>query len=234
MASKFLAFPEHTEREKAPQIYTAQPPGLPGSDGALCSEQDSASRRAASAAWTGRRSERPLCDLPGRLDDPLHDPTKDKTNLIVYIICGVVAVMVLVGIFTKLGLEKAHRPQREHMSSFEVSGIGTLAVPTPYLAPLPAFAGFATLSPCCGQRPSLRRAPLALACVDSRDRAPSARLHPLSTLIRQLSRLPYSLCKSLYRQVAADGRQHLGINGAILRPSLPPQFKVSKLIRTTQ
>ncbi|XP_015731932.1 protein shisa-9 isoform X1 [Coturnix japonica] len=53
---------------------------------------------------------------PSRIDDPLHDPTRDKTNLIVYIICGVVAVMVLVGIFTKLGLEKAHRPQREHMS----------------------------------------------------------------------------------------------------------------------
>uniref|UniRef100_A0A7N4PEI5 Shisa family member 9 n=1 Tax=Sarcophilus harrisii TaxID=9305 RepID=A0A7N4PEI5_SARHA len=53
---------------------------------------------------------------PARKDDPMHDPTKDKTNLIVYIICGVVAIMVLVGIFTKLGLEKAHRPQREHMS----------------------------------------------------------------------------------------------------------------------
>lgn len=45
-----------------------------------------------------------------------HDPTKDKTNLIVYIICGVVAIMALVGIFTKLGLEKAHRPHRENMS----------------------------------------------------------------------------------------------------------------------
>ncbi|CAI5792191.1 Hypothetical predicted protein, partial [Podarcis lilfordi] len=53
---------------------------------------------------------------PNRPVDPSHDPTRDKTNLIVYIICGVVAVMVLVGIFTKLGLEKAHRPQREHMS----------------------------------------------------------------------------------------------------------------------
>uniref|UniRef100_A0A4W5KH28 Shisa family member 9a n=1 Tax=Hucho hucho TaxID=62062 RepID=A0A4W5KH28_9TELE len=41
----------------------------------------------------------------------------DKTNLIVYIICGVVAIMALVGIFTKLGLEKAHRPQRENMTS---------------------------------------------------------------------------------------------------------------------
>ncbi|XP_028843587.1 protein shisa-9B [Denticeps clupeoides] len=48
--------------------------------------------------------------------DPTHDPTKDKTNLIVYIICGVVAIMALVGIFTKLGLEKAHRPHRENMS----------------------------------------------------------------------------------------------------------------------
>ncbi|XP_059388068.1 protein shisa-9A [Carassius carassius] len=48
--------------------------------------------------------------------DPRHDPTKDKTNLIVYIICGVVAIMALVGIFTKLGLEKAHRPHRESMS----------------------------------------------------------------------------------------------------------------------
>ncbi|XP_077172573.1 protein shisa-9 [Paroedura picta] len=53
---------------------------------------------------------------PLRPVDASHDPTRDKTNLIVYIICGVVAVMVLVGIFTKLGLEKAHRPQREHMS----------------------------------------------------------------------------------------------------------------------
>uniref|UniRef100_A0A672GLC3 Shisa family member 9a n=1 Tax=Salarias fasciatus TaxID=181472 RepID=A0A672GLC3_SALFA len=46
----------------------------------------------------------------------MQDSTKDKTNLIVYIICGVVAIMALVGIFTKLGLEKAHRPQRENMS----------------------------------------------------------------------------------------------------------------------
>ncbi|XP_066529603.1 protein shisa-9B isoform X3 [Hoplias malabaricus] len=48
--------------------------------------------------------------------DPAHDPTKDKTNMIVYVICGVVAIMALVGIFTKLGLEKAHRPHRENMS----------------------------------------------------------------------------------------------------------------------
>ncbi|KAF5908039.1 protein shisa-9B-like, partial [Clarias magur] len=53
---------------------------------------------------------------PPKSTDPAHDPTRDKTNLIVYIICGVVAVMALVGIFTKLGLEKAHRPHRENMS----------------------------------------------------------------------------------------------------------------------
>ncbi|KAG2456040.1 SHSA9 protein, partial [Polypterus senegalus] len=55
---------------------------------------------------------------PSKRNDLLHDHTRDKTNLIVYIVCGVVAVMVLVGIFTKLGLEKAHRPHRENMSRF--------------------------------------------------------------------------------------------------------------------
>lgn len=74
---------------------------------------------------------------PARKDDPLHDPTKDKTNLIVYIICGVVAVMVLVGIFTKLGLEKAHRPQREHMSRWAASPRPPLRVSLPLLC-LPA------------------------------------------------------------------------------------------------
>ncbi|XP_051958366.1 uncharacterized protein LOC127626536 isoform X1 [Xyrauchen texanus] len=53
---------------------------------------------------------------PYKKTDPRNDPTKDKTNLIVYVICGVVAIMALVGIFTKLGLEKAHRPHRESMS----------------------------------------------------------------------------------------------------------------------
>ncbi|KAM8930705.1 protein shisa-9-like [Pelodytes ibericus] len=38
------------------------------------------------------------------------DPSKDKTNLIVYVICGVAAFMVLVGIFTKLAVEKTQRP----------------------------------------------------------------------------------------------------------------------------
>ncbi|XP_035167060.1 protein shisa-8-like [Oxyura jamaicensis] len=50
---------------------------------------------------------------PARVDEPPEDPARDRTNMIVYIICGVVAVMVLVGIFTKLGLEKAQGPQTE-------------------------------------------------------------------------------------------------------------------------
>ncbi|XP_051899387.1 protein shisa-9-like isoform X3 [Pristis pectinata] len=50
---------------------------------------------------------------PVKVDDNVEDPAKDKTNMIVYIICGVVAIMVLVGIFTKLGLEKARGPQTE-------------------------------------------------------------------------------------------------------------------------
>ncbi|XP_059835314.1 protein shisa-9A isoform X3 [Hypanus sabinus] len=50
---------------------------------------------------------------PQRPDESTFDHARDKTNLIVYFICGVVAIMVLVGIFTKLGLEKSQRPQRE-------------------------------------------------------------------------------------------------------------------------
>ncbi|XP_009554956.1 protein shisa-8 isoform X1 [Cuculus canorus] len=50
---------------------------------------------------------------PTRVDETTEDPARDKTNMIVYIICGVVAIMVLVGIFTKLGLEKAQGPQTE-------------------------------------------------------------------------------------------------------------------------
>lgn len=50
---------------------------------------------------------------PPRVDETPQNPTKDKTNMIVYIICGVVAIMVLVGIFTKLGLEKSQSPQAE-------------------------------------------------------------------------------------------------------------------------
>ncbi|XP_070704775.1 protein shisa-9B [Pempheris klunzingeri] len=52
---------------------------------------------------------------PPKVDVAL-ESAKDKTNLIVYVICGVVAIMALIGIFTKLGLEKTHRPHRENMS----------------------------------------------------------------------------------------------------------------------
>ncbi|KAJ8254373.1 hypothetical protein COCON_G00209850 [Conger conger] len=41
------------------------------------------------------------------------EPDRDRTHMIVYIICGVVAIMVLVGIFTKLGLEKSHGGQAD-------------------------------------------------------------------------------------------------------------------------
>ncbi|KAM9325859.1 protein shisa-8 [Gastrophryne carolinensis] len=47
---------------------------------------------------------------PARGEDSTDDPSKDKTNMIVYIICGVAALMVLVGIFTKLAVEKTQRP----------------------------------------------------------------------------------------------------------------------------
>lgn len=52
---------------------------------------------------------------PPKVDVAL-ESAKDKTNLIVYVICGVVAIIALVGIFTKLGLEKTQRPHRDNMS----------------------------------------------------------------------------------------------------------------------
>ncbi|KAE8611210.1 hypothetical protein XENTR_v10012371 [Xenopus tropicalis] len=50
---------------------------------------------------------------PARGEESSDDPSKDKTNMIVYIICGVAALMVLVGIFTKLAVEKTQRPQTD-------------------------------------------------------------------------------------------------------------------------
>ncbi|XP_051904300.1 protein shisa-9B isoform X2 [Hippocampus zosterae] len=47
--------------------------------------------------------------------DVAQDSAKDKTNMIVYVICGLVAIMALIGIFTKLGLEKTQRPNQENM-----------------------------------------------------------------------------------------------------------------------
>ncbi|KAL2078081.1 hypothetical protein ACEWY4_025766 [Coilia grayii] len=45
------------------------------------------------------------------------DVERDRTHMIVYIICGVVAIMVLVGIFTKLGLERRRGPQNDLSST---------------------------------------------------------------------------------------------------------------------
>lgn len=42
---------------------------------------------------------------------------RDRTQMIVYIICGVVAIMVLVGIFTKLGLERSRDGQNDITNS---------------------------------------------------------------------------------------------------------------------
>ncbi|KAI4873481.1 hypothetical protein NFI96_032569, partial [Prochilodus magdalenae] len=42
---------------------------------------------------------------------------RDRTHMIVYIICGVVAIMVLVGIFTKLALEKSRGGQNDLSNS---------------------------------------------------------------------------------------------------------------------
>ncbi|KAM5149000.1 protein shisa-8 [Mantella aurantiaca] len=50
---------------------------------------------------------------PARGDESAEDPSRDKTNMIVYIICGVAALMVLIGIFTKLAVEKTQRPTTE-------------------------------------------------------------------------------------------------------------------------
>ncbi|KAM4650774.1 protein shisa-8 [Discoglossus pictus] len=50
---------------------------------------------------------------PARGEDSAEDPSRDKTNMIVYIICGVAALMVLIGIFTKLAVEKTQRPQTD-------------------------------------------------------------------------------------------------------------------------
>ncbi|XP_039087400.1 protein shisa-6 isoform X3 [Hyaena hyaena] len=42
-----------------------------------------------------------------------YDPEKDKTNFTVYITCGVVACVIVAGVFAKVSYDKAHRPPRE-------------------------------------------------------------------------------------------------------------------------
>lgn len=45
------------------------------------------------------------------------DQERDRTHMIVYIICGVVAIMVLVGIFTKLALERSQSGRNDFSGS---------------------------------------------------------------------------------------------------------------------
>uniref|UniRef100_UPI0037E70BD8 protein shisa-8 n=1 Tax=Semicossyphus pulcher TaxID=241346 RepID=UPI0037E70BD8 len=63
----------------------------------------------------------PVWANTGRPADPVtevhEEPDRDRTHMIVYIICGVVAIMVLVGIFTKLGLEKSQGGQTDMTNS---------------------------------------------------------------------------------------------------------------------
>ncbi|KAG7277120.1 hypothetical protein CRUP_024948, partial [Coryphaenoides rupestris] len=49
---------------------------------------------------------------------------RDRTHLVVYIICGVVAIMVLVGIFTKLALEKSRGAAAAAMAAAGGGGVG--------------------------------------------------------------------------------------------------------------
>ncbi|KAJ3580717.1 hypothetical protein NHX12_034234 [Muraenolepis orangiensis] len=42
------------------------------------------------------------------------DTSKDTTNLVVYVVCGLVAILALTGIFTRLAIEKTRRPQRDN------------------------------------------------------------------------------------------------------------------------
>ncbi|XP_077475789.1 protein shisa-8 [Stigmatopora argus] len=63
----------------------------------------------------------PVWANTGRPEDPVtevqEEPDRDRTHMIVYIICGVVAIMVLIGIFTKLGLEKSRGGQTDMTNS---------------------------------------------------------------------------------------------------------------------
>ncbi|XP_026884946.1 protein shisa-8 [Electrophorus electricus] len=60
-------------------------------------------------ANTGRPSA-PVTEVQEQAD-------RDRTHMIVYIICGVVAIMVLIGIFTKLGVERSRGRQTDMRNS---------------------------------------------------------------------------------------------------------------------
>lgn len=116
--------------------------------------------------------------------------------------------------------------------SCQVPGIGT-SHPPPHHPLVPLSSRHLSLSGAETAAVALR--PLRGLVWPPRAGAPSQRAFtPLDTLIRQLSLLPYSLCKSQHEQVAADGRRHLGINGAICLFFFFSLPRVSKSIRTTQ
>ncbi|XP_048466949.1 protein shisa-6-like [Rhincodon typus] len=48
----------------------------------------------------------------GELEN-VYDPSKDKTNSTVYITCGVIAFVIIAGVFAKVAYDKATRPPRE-------------------------------------------------------------------------------------------------------------------------
>ncbi|GCB62011.1 hypothetical protein scyTo_0011413 [Scyliorhinus torazame] len=48
----------------------------------------------------------------GKLEN-VYDPSKDKTNSTVYITCGVIAFVIIAGVFGKVAYDKATRPPRE-------------------------------------------------------------------------------------------------------------------------
>ncbi|XP_023672285.1 protein shisa-9 [Paramormyrops kingsleyae] len=54
---------------------------------------------------------------PAPVTEAREEPELDRTQMIVYIICGVVAIMVLVGIFTRVGLDKRRQSQNETTNS---------------------------------------------------------------------------------------------------------------------
>ncbi|XP_077591545.1 protein shisa-9B [Stigmatopora nigra] len=53
---------------------------------------------------------------PPSKTDVAQDAGKDRTGVVVYVVCGLVAIVALVGVFVKLGLEKMRRPDGENVA----------------------------------------------------------------------------------------------------------------------
>ncbi|KYO45021.1 shisa-6-like protein [Alligator mississippiensis] len=65
--------------------------------------------------WAPTTTSRGLPFPEGGPEDPnyKYDPDKDSTNATVYISCGAIAFVLIVGVFAKVAYDKAHRPPRE-------------------------------------------------------------------------------------------------------------------------